>query len=64
MSAAEEIRRKDGRGSVLSPEPPTPYIVIDLDVVRQRYAGLRRLLLAAAIYYAVKANPAAPVIGG
>ena len=47
---------------VLDPEPPTPYIVIDLDVVRQRYLSLRQLLPAASIFYAVKANPAAPVI--
>ena len=48
---------------LLRPEPPTPYILVELDVVRQRYAALRRLLPAASIYYAVKANPAAPVIG-
>ena len=48
---------------LLRPEPPTPYIVIEPDVVRQRYTALRRLLPAASIYYAVKANPAAPVIG-
>ncbi|HYM72765.1 MAG TPA: type III PLP-dependent enzyme [Stellaceae bacterium] len=44
------------------PDPPTPHIVIDLDVVRKRYAALQLLFPAASIYYAVKANPAAPVI--
>jgi ornithine decarboxylase len=52
----------DSGRPTLSPEPGTPYIVIDLNVVRQRYAALRRLLPQASIYYAVKANPAAPVV--
>jgi ornithine decarboxylase len=52
----------DSGRPTLSPEPGTPYIVIDLNVVRQRYAALRRLLPEASIYYAVKANPAAPVV--
>ena len=55
--------RGAGAAPLLSPEPPTPYIVMDLDVVRLRHATLRQLLPAASIYYAVKANPAAPVIG-
>lgn len=42
--------------------PPTPFIVLDLDTVRARYAALRQALPAAAIYYAVKANPAGEVI--
>lgn len=45
-----------------APGPALPYIVIDLDVVRERYTTLHGLLPEAAIYYAVKANPAAPVI--
>jgi ornithine decarboxylase len=40
----------------------TPFIVIDLNIVRSRYRALRQLLPAATIYYAVKANPAAAVI--
>ncbi len=44
------------------PRPATPYIVIDLNIVRQRYAALRRLLPDATIYYAVKANPVVPVV--
>jgi len=50
------------RISAPQPEPPTQYILIDLDVVTQRYQALRQLLPAASIYYAVKANPSAPVI--
>jgi ornithine decarboxylase len=42
--------------------PPTPCVVLDLETVQQRYAALHALLPEARIYYAVKANPAAPVI--
>lgn len=41
----------------------TPAILVDLDRVEQNYAALRAALPDAAIYYAVKANPAAPVLG-
>jgi ornithine decarboxylase len=60
MTMTGEIRTEDRPAP--QPEPATPYIRIDLDIVRGRYAELRRLLPAAAIYYAVKANPAAPVV--
>jgi ornithine decarboxylase len=43
--------------------PPTPFVVLDLDVVRARYAELRRALPEAEIFYAVKANPAREVVG-
>jgi ornithine decarboxylase len=42
--------------------PPTPCVIIDLATVRQRFRALHDLLPHAQIYYAVKANPAAPVI--
>ena len=42
--------------------PPTPFIVLDLDIVRARYAALRQALPGAAIYYAVKANPATEIV--
>ena len=42
--------------------PPTPFVVLDLDVVRDRYKALRQALSSAAIYYAVKANPAPEVV--
>ena len=42
--------------------PPTPFVVVDLDVVRARYDALRQALPSAEIYYAVKANPAAEVV--
>ena len=61
-SEGPEGERDPGLAPSLQPEPRTPYIVIELEVVRQRYAALRQMLPAASIYYAVKANPAAPVI--
>lgn len=42
--------------------PPTPCVVVDLETVRQRHHALRALLPEAQIHYAVKANPAPPVI--
>lgn len=36
----------------------TPFLVVDCDVVLDRYAELRTALPSAAIFYAVKANPA------
>jgi ornithine decarboxylase len=41
----------------------TPFIVIDLDVVREQHRRLAKLFPFADIYYAVKANPNAAVIG-
>jgi len=40
----------------------TPFLVVDLDKVRENFLELRRALPLAEIYYAVKANPAAPVL--
>jgi ornithine decarboxylase len=40
-----------------APPGPTPCLVLDLAVVRQRYAELRAELPEARVYYAVKANP-------
>jgi ornithine decarboxylase len=46
----------------LADRPPTPCLVVDLDVVRDRYRTLKRELPVADVYYAVKANPARPVL--
>ncbi len=43
-------------------EPPTPCLVIDLDVVEERYRGLVAALPEAEVYYAVKANPSPGVL--
>ncbi len=42
--------------------PQSPCVVVDLDIVREKYATLRAALPDACIFYAVKANPAAEVI--
>lgn len=41
---------------------PTPSLVVDLEVVAQRYAELAAALPGVAIHYAVKANPAPEVL--
>ncbi len=43
-------------------DPPTPCLVVDLDVVAQRHASLKASLPLAQIFYAVKANPAPEVV--
>ncbi|HQT45592.1 MAG: ornithine decarboxylase [Acidocella sp. 20-63-7] len=48
--------------SFLDSAPATPCLVFDLERVAENYAALRSALPAAAIYYAVKANPAAPIL--
>ncbi len=42
--------------------PATPCLVIDLKVVRENYLAFTRLLPEAAVYYAVKANPAPEIL--
>ena len=41
---------------------PTPFVVIDVDHVEQRYHALREAVPAAHVYYAVKANPGEPIL--
>ena len=43
-------------------QPATPCLVADVDRVEQNFRALRRVLPLAKIYYAVKANPAAPIL--
>ena len=43
-------------------QPATPCLVLDVDRVEENYAALRTALPLAQIYYAVKANPAAPIL--
>ncbi len=42
--------------------PPTPCLVLDLDRVEENFTAMRTAFPDAHIYYAVKANPAAPVL--
>jgi ornithine decarboxylase len=41
----------------------TPCLVVDLDIIAHNYKRLAKALPSARIFYAVKANPAAPVLG-
>jgi ornithine decarboxylase len=43
--------------------PATPCVVVDLNIVRAQFRALSSLFPDVSIYYAVKANPAAEVIG-
>jgi ornithine decarboxylase len=43
-------------------QPQTPCLVVDLEAVAAAYENLQRALPMATIYYAMKANPAAPVM--
>ncbi|HTW68781.1 MAG TPA: type III PLP-dependent enzyme, partial [Acetobacteraceae bacterium] len=43
-------------------QPATPCLVLDVDRVDANFRALQRALPLARIYYAVKANPAAPVL--
>ena len=45
-----------------NPELATPYLVVDLDVVADRYRALASALDGVALHYAVKANPAREVL--
>jgi ornithine decarboxylase len=40
----------------------TPFLVVDLNLIRQKYHGLQQGFPEASIYYAVKANPAREVL--
>lgn len=42
--------------------PATPCLVLDVDRVEQNYRALKAALPLARVYYAVKANPAAPIL--
>jgi ornithine decarboxylase len=42
--------------------PATPCLVLDVDRVAENYARLQAAMPLARIYYAVKANPAAPIL--
>jgi ornithine decarboxylase len=45
-----------------STSAPTPFVVVDVDVVEERYHSLRAAVPAAQVYYAVKANPGRPIL--
>src|SRR5579863_7144601 len=43
-------------------QPATPCLVLDVDRVEENFRALQRALPLARIYYAVKANPARPIL--
>lgn len=43
-------------------DPPTPCVIIDVDVIAHNYHKLKYFLPEADVFYAVKANPGNPVI--
>jgi ornithine decarboxylase len=43
-------------------KPPTPFLVVDTDIVADNYKRLRGAVPGAGIYYAVKANPAPEIL--
>ena len=47
---------------IATAQPATPCLVLDVDRVEANFRALKRALPLARIYYAVKANPAAPVL--
>lgn len=48
--------------TVGTPTIETPYVVVDLDIVAERYDSLRAALPIADVFYAVKANPAREIL--
>jgi ornithine decarboxylase len=63
MDSAEAVLDTGRIDHFLAEErPPSPCVVVDLDIVRARYRELAAVLPQARILYAVKANPAAAVI--
>lgn len=43
-------------------QPVTPCLVLDVDRVEQNYTALKAALPEASIFYAIKSNPAAPIL--
>ncbi|MCU1367284.1 MAG: Orn/DAP/Arg decarboxylase 2 [Ilumatobacteraceae bacterium] len=43
-------------------DAPTPFVVVDVDKVAERYESLTEAIPSARVYYAVKANPGAPIL--
>lgn len=47
----------------LTGQPPdTPFLVVDLDIIAEKYLTLSRLLPQAQVYYPMKANPAPEIL--
>lgn len=68
MSASSSVAASSGISAKVdaflrdSAHLPTPFVVVDVDVVAERYQQLTETIPAARVFYAVKANPAAPIL--
>jgi ornithine decarboxylase len=60
--AHEEARLTEKLERFLLTRPETPFLAVDLDVIKLKYRELRHYFTTASIYYAVKANPAPEVV--
>jgi len=58
----EEARLTEKLERFLLTRPETPFLAVDLDVIKLKYRELRHYFPTASIYYAVKANPAPAVV--
>jgi len=56
------IRLSNKLEALLQTRPATPFLAIDLDLVRRKYGDLRANFARAVIHYTVKANPAPGII--
>ncbi len=59
----DSLVRRDIARFLAEADPPTPCLVIALDIVAERYRALAAALPGTAVYYAVKANPESDVVG-
>ena len=62
QQASDELTPNIARFLAENPALPTPFVVLDLDVVEDRYVSLLEALPGARVLYAVKANPAVEVL--
>jgi ornithine decarboxylase len=62
MKKKKNDRNKKIERFLAEKQPETPCLVVDLDVVAEAYRMLREYLPLAKVFYAVKANPAEPIV--
>ena len=61
-SSCDQRRLTEKLERFLLTRPQSPFLAVDLDVIRDKYRELCRHFPTASIYYAVKANPAIDVV--
>ena len=62
MLAPSLVAGRLDRFLTAQPDATTPFLVVDLDVVRRQYLSLTAALPGTEVFYAVKANPAPEVL--